>query len=108
MVQKEELTVDKELEIIIEFLKTAKPKADELLKEFKKMQESVRKVDRLDNQIKTWDRVMQKFVFFNEDVDIAGERVKLISQSLRQRAKKEKIPVTIDKIMKKDNWVFDW
>ena len=100
--------IDEELKIITDFFKEVNPEIKKQLQNFGKMQESVERVDTLESQIKTWDYVLQQFVFFEEDVDLVGERVKMISKSLMERAKKEKLSKELQKVLKADRWVFDW
>lgn len=104
--KKKKVDVDKEIKIIIDSLGRLDPKKQ--LQSFKRMKDSIERVDTLENQIGVWDAVLQQFVFFNEDTDLIGERVKMISKSLLERTKKEKIPKNLQKTIKTDRWVFDW
>lgn len=108
MKKKEEVDVDKELKIILEFLANLKVRQKAVHEVFKKYQESFQKTDKTEEQIKIWDKALNEFVFFHEDEDLAGERVKMISRYLMDKAKKEKVSETTANLMKKDRWVFDW
>ncbi len=104
--KKENIDTDKEIKIIISSLKGLDIKKQ--LRESKSMKDSIERVDSLENQIIVWDAVLQQYVFFNEDVDLIGERVKMISSSLLERAKREKVSKQTESLLKKDRWVFDW
>ena len=108
MGKKSEVDIYTEIGIIIESLREISPRSKELINEFKKMQESAERVDRLEGQVRLWDSVLEKFVPFDREVDLMGERVKLISKSLKRKSKKDKAPIAVEKLMKKDSWVFDW
>ncbi|TKJ17842.1 hypothetical protein CEE44_04960 [Candidatus Woesearchaeota archaeon B3_Woes] len=63
----------------------------------------------LEEEIKAWDKFLEMFVMFDRDIDITGERVKKISQILKEEAKTMKIDQDLlKKINKKREWVFNW
>ena len=63
----------------------------------------------LEEEIIAWDKFLEMFVMFDRDIDITGERVKKISQILKEEAKIMKIdPKIIKKIENKREWVFNW
>jgi len=106
--KKEKIDIEKEADIIIDFFKNLSPEVKKQLRNFRDVKDSIERVDALEDQIGVWDGVLQQFVFFDEDVDLIGERVKMISESLLERAKKERVSKQTEKILKTDRWVFDW
>jgi len=60
-------------------------------------------------EINVWDTFLEKFVMFDRDVDITGERVKKISNLLKEEAKSLELPHIVQKkVTTKDEWVFNW
>ena len=63
----------------------------------------------LTEEIEAWDKFLERFVMLDRDTDITGERVKKISNVLKEEAVKMSIDTeTLKKTRKKDEWVFDW
>jgi len=69
----------------------------------KKLAENVKK------QIVVYDQILKAYEFFEMDVDVNGERIKKIAQSIRRKAKRVKIPKKWIEHTKKDmKWTFNW
>ncbi len=63
----------------------------------------------LEDEIKAWDKFLERFVMFDRDTDITGERVKKISQILKEEAATMKLdPEIIKMVNSKREWVFNW
>ena len=63
----------------------------------------------LKEEIEAWDKLLERFVMFDRDTDVTGERVKKISKVLQEEAIKMHLDTdTIKKTRTKDEWVFDW
>lgn len=63
----------------------------------------------IEQLIESWDKLLERWVMFDRDVDINGERIKRVSQVLREES--EKLPVRDaikSKTHTKDEWTFDW
>ncbi len=114
--------LEKNLYSIMEFLANAGKDAKEIYElgvKVKKLREkersevdSKKQIKLLEDEIKAWDHFLERFVMFDRDTDITGERVKKISQVLRQEAEKVKKtdidPDLLKMVKNKDEWVFNW
>lgn len=101
---------DKDISAVLTFLKESQSDLKELLKLFSKFA-SIKKNDPSHTleKIMLWDEVLKRYEFFEEDTDINGERIKLITSSLKKLAHKQKIDTEwIDNINHSDRWNFDW
>ena len=63
----------------------------------------------LEEEIKSWDKFLERYVMFQRDTAITGQRVKKISKLLQEEASKMDIDPRVKEITKKkDEWVFNW
>lgn len=63
----------------------------------------------LEDEIKAWDNFLERFVMLDRDTDITGERIKKISQILKEEASTMKLdPEIIKMVNSKREWVFNW
>jgi hypothetical protein len=63
----------------------------------------------LESEINLWDQFLERYVIFDRDADITSARAKKVSEVLREEAKKLDLHKSvIDKVTKKDEWVFNW
>jgi uncharacterized protein (UPF0335 family) len=63
----------------------------------------------LEDEIKVWDKFLERYVMFTRDVAITGQRAKKISKVLQEEAAKMDINKDVkDLVKKKDEWVFNW
>ncbi len=74
--------------------------------------DSKKQLKLLEEEIKEWDNFLERFVMLERDTDVTGQRVKKISQVLRQEAEKMKKegldPELVKMVRAKDEWVFNW
>ena len=63
----------------------------------------------LEEEIKAWDKFLEKFVMFDRDTDVTSERVKRISNVLKEEVEKMNLNSEVKSMVKKkDEWVFNW
>ncbi len=62
----------------------------------------------LETQAEVLDRVLQKYEYFQNDVDINGIRVKEIAGEFLRRAKKAGLKDLVERKKKDMKWQFDW
>jgi len=63
----------------------------------------------LEEEIHAWDRFLERFVMFDRDVDVTGERVKKISAILKEEAHTIDTHYSVKRMtQEKDEWVFNW
>ena len=68
-----------------------------------------KQVNLLEKEIKAWDKFLERYVMFQRDTAITGQRVKKISKLLQEESSKMDIdPRVKEMIKKKDEWVFNW
>ena len=66
-----------------------------------------------EKQAQVWDKLMEAYEYFDEDVDINGERIKLIAHDLKKKAKRRHISrQMLDRMEGKvegvEWWTFNW
>ncbi len=107
----------KDIEAISEFLKDVNDDAKFLLHKLTKLREleKERSVARkgimqvnLEAQAELLDKILERYEFFQNDVDINGIRVKRISQQLLKHAKHEGMKELVGEKKKDMKWKFDW
>ena len=110
---------EKDLDSIIEFLaevgRDVKIIYDDCVK-IKKIRareraeyDSKKQIKFLEDNIKAWDKFLERFVMFDRDTDITSERVKRISEVLKEETEKMEVsPEIKDMVKKKTEWVFNW
>lgn len=119
----EEIDVDKDLAVIISFIKEAAPLMKKLLKlslemkELRKREAQLRKAKAstkvikniILQQVKKYDEILKAYEFYELDVDVNGERIKKISTFLGKAAKEAAIEKKwLNIIRKSERWTFDW
>jgi|TARA_Y100000310_G_C20587376_1_gene766180 hypothetical protein len=63
----------------------------------------------LEDEIKAWDKFLERYVMLQRDTTITGARVKKISKMLKEEAKQMDVKPEIKQLVKKkDEWVFNW
>ena len=116
--QKEQsIDVLKDIQAIQECLREMSDDAKPLLKDLHKLEEleKERQVGResilpinLEAQAKLMDTILQRYEFFQNDVDINGIRVKEIARNLLKEAKKAGLKDLVQEKNKEMKWQFDW
>ena len=107
ILSEKKFSIDKELAAIESSLRESR---DDILKlmticrEFRKSLQEMTK-----DQLFVWDSFLKDYEFFEEDVDVNGERVKNITKALIQRARQIKVSKEqLEEFKKKESWSFDW
>jgi len=107
----------KDIGAIIDFLEVVKLEAEEILPELTKLNnlEKERQVARsgirqinLETQAKILDKIIEKYEFFQNDVDINGLRVKMIARQFLKNAEKDGLKDLINEKKKNSKWKFLW
>ncbi|MBI2668336.1 hypothetical protein HYX14_00690 [Candidatus Woesearchaeota archaeon] len=108
----------KDLQAISEFLKEIKDDTKLILPELKKLEEleKERKVAsdkgvllvNLQTQAELLDRLLERYQFFQDDVDINGIRVKNIAAELLKNADQAGLKDLVKEKQKDLNWKFEW
>ncbi len=80
---------------------------EELEKERQVAKSGVIKIN-LETQAKILDSVLEKYEFFQNDVDINGLRVKKIAKQVLKEARKEGLKELVAEKEKNMHWTFDW
>ena len=63
----------------------------------------------LEDEIRAWDKFLERYVMLQRDTTINGARVKKISKMLQEEAKQMDVSKeTKELVKKKDEWVFNW
>jgi hypothetical protein len=63
----------------------------------------------LEDEIKVWDKFLERYVMFQRDTTVTGQRAKKISKILQEESSKMAIDPRIKELIKKkDEWVFNW
>ena len=107
----------KDIEAIIDFLKVVKLEAEEILPELTKLNdlEKERQVARsgirqinLETQAKILEKIIEKYEFFQNDVDINGLRVKMIARQFLKNAERDGLKDLVNEKKKNSKWKFLW
>ena len=105
----------KDIGAIIDFLEVVKLEAEEILPELTKLNnlEKERQVARsgirqinLETQAKILDKIIEKYEFFQNDVDISGLRLQSIAVDVIERANKLDMKDFVK--LRKKNWKLQW
>ena len=118
-VQTAEEDFEKELYSILEFLATVGRDIKDLYEAGVKVRalrikersevDSKKQLKLLSDEIFSWDAFLERFVMFQRDVTVSGERAKKISSILKDEARVLQVPYKVQKLLKeKDEWNFDW
>lgn len=100
----QKFTIEGELDVIANFLKEVKMDVLKLSRLVQGMKDSMGKGTK--DQLNEWDKVLKDYMFFQEDADVNGERVKKISKALLDKANES--GVDTKEFSEKETWKFDW
>jgi hypothetical protein len=89
------------------FLKEKLKKLEELEKEANVTNNDILKVN-LKAQSEIIDKLIERYEFFQNDVDINGIRVKMIAKEFLQRAKRAELKDIVKEKKKSQLWKFQW
>ncbi|NQV91616.1 hypothetical protein HQ489_04020 [Candidatus Woesearchaeota archaeon] len=107
----------KDIQAIIEFLEHVQDDPKSLLEDLRDLEEleKERKVAskklipvNLEAQEEILDKIIQKYEFFQNDVDINGLRVKQIAEEFLNQASHEKMKKIVNDKKKDPRWRFQW
>lgn len=107
----------KDIQAIQESLREAPGETKMLLKELQKLEEleKERQVAResmipvnLEAQAKILDTILQRYEFYQNDVDIGGIRVKQIAREFLKKARHAGLKDLVNEKKKDMKWQFDW
>ncbi len=107
----------KDVQAIQESLREAPQETKTLLKELQKLEEleQERHVARegvisvnLEAQAKILDTILQRYEFYQNDVDINGIRVKQVARELLRKARQAGLKELVNEKKKDMKWQFDW
>lgn len=103
----QKFSIEKEFDKVIDSLRESRTDLLKLLHLCNEMKESLSKGTK--EQLFAWDRLVKDYEFFEEDVDVNGERAKKITKALIEKAKEEGIDKEkLEQFKKKESWSFDW
>ncbi len=106
-----------DLEAITEFLQDIQTDTKELLSQLKKLQELEKEYEvaasgiihvNLETQAKILDKLLERYGFFENDVDINGLRVKSIAAEFLKRAGKAGMEDLVRQKEKDKRWMMMW
>lgn len=107
----------KDLEAIVDFLKEVKSDLQFLIPELKKLGElekertvaskSLLKTN-LETQETIFDKVLERYEFFQTDVDISGLRLKKVAAQFLKNAKTVGLDEMVEKKKNDRQWQFSW
>tara|TARA_Y100000310_G_scaffold337165_1_gene423545 strand:+ start:914 stop:1309 length:396 start_codon:yes stop_codon:yes gene_type:complete len=107
----------KDLEAMIDFLEDVNDEAQHLIPELKKLEELEKERQvaesgltqvNLETQAAVLDKVLERYEFFQNDVDINGIRVKRIAQEFLKQAKKAGMKDLVKEKEQSHQWKFFW
>ena len=119
----EKINIEQDLKQIENFLSTANSNISNiqnLIKQFKKIRKEASKLKtgkssksslkkNLEGQIRIFDKILEKYEFFDIDEDISAVRAKKIAKSLRTRAETLNInEKLLNKIKTDEKWTYNW
>ncbi|MBI2582458.1 hypothetical protein HYV87_05020 [Candidatus Woesearchaeota archaeon] len=115
--QPKKVDVLADLDAITEFLGEVQYDTKELLAQFKKLKELEKEYHiaasgilhiNLETQAKLLDRLLERYEFFENDVDINGLRVKIIAKEFLKRASKAGMTDLVRQKEKDKRWMMLW
>ena len=89
ILSEKKFSIDKELAAIESSLRESRDDILKLMTICREFRKSLQKMTK--DQLFEWDRFLKDYEFFEEDVDVNGERVKNITKALIQRARQIKV-----------------
>ncbi|MBW2992402.1 hypothetical protein KY345_04260 [Candidatus Woesearchaeota archaeon] len=103
----QKFSVEKEISAVIDSLRDSREDVLKLISICKQFRESLEKSTK--EQLFAWDKLVRDYEFFEEDVDVNGERVKRITKALVEQAKSAGIDKEkLKEFKSKESWSFDW
>lgn len=115
--KKEEVDILKDIEAIIEYLNEINDDVKTLLPELKKLEEleKERKIAKpeivhanLETQASVLDKLLEKYEFFQNDIDISGLRLKAIANQFLKNAKSAGMADLVKEKKQDKRWKFFW
>ena len=121
--QEQLVDIDKDLKSINNFLASANSSVKDIqskIKQFNSLSKTELKLKsakagktalnkNLSAQIKTYDRILRSYEFFNMDENITAQRIKKIAKALKSKAEKSSIDKNLlKKIQSDEKWNFNW
>ncbi len=120
--KKKKINVDEDLEIISLFFNEVNEDIENLKHLFAHMKILRHKYGKLiktnapqnairanvQEQIQTYDKILQLYRFLDEDVEINGLRSKMVSDVLVKKAQELSVDPEILKLTKQPRWTFNW
>jgi len=115
--QKKKVDSLKDIQAIIEFLEHAQDDPKALLQDLQKLEdlEKEREVAskklmtvNLEAQEELLDKIIQRYEFFQNDVDINGLRVKQVAEEFLNHASRENLKRIVSEKKKDPRWRFQW
>lgn len=109
--------VPADIDALVEFLSEAHHDAKELLTKLKKLQELEKEYEiaspgilhiNLETQAKIFDKLLEQYGSFENDVDINGLRMKLIAREFLRRASKAGMADLVRQKEKDKRWMMLW
>ena len=107
----------KDLEAISDFLEDVNDEAKQLLPELKTLEELEKERQvassgltqvNLETQAAVLDKILQRYEFFQNDVDVNGIRIKRVAQEFLKQAKKAGLKDLVEEKEKAHQWKFFW
>jgi len=113
---KEKINVEKDLKQIESFISEANSAVNNiqsLLKKFRQLRKNnlpkTASKKNLEAQIRTYDKILTEYQFFDLDEDISAIRIRKIAKSLKEDAENLKIDKKLlNKIKSDEKWSKDW
>jgi len=115
--QPKKVDVLSDIEAITEFLQDVQVDTKELLSQLKKLQELEKEYEvaasgilhvNLETQAKILDKLLERYGFFENDVDVNGLRVKSIASEFMKRAGKAGMQDLVRQKEKDKRWMMMW
>lgn len=106
-----------DIEAVAEFLNEAQGDAKELLHQLKKLKELEKEYEvassgilhvNLETQAKILDQLLERYSFFQNDVDVNGLRVKMMAAEFLRRAQKAGMTDLMRQKEKDKKWTMLW
>jgi hypothetical protein len=116
-IEHDKIDIVKDTEAIIEFLEEVQSDVSQLLPELKKLDEleRERKVAtsgilhvNLETQADVLDKLLERYQYFQDDVDINGLRIKAIANQFLKNAKKAGLSDLVHEKNVDKRWKFFW
>ena len=115
--EQDKVDIVKDLDAVIEFLQEVQSDVNLLLPELKKLEdlEKERKVAtsgilhvNLETQADVLEKLLERYQFFQDDVDVSGLRIKAIANQFLKNAKKAGLSDLVKEKKNNKHWKFFW